>query len=88
MNPDLSEQTDLHEIFRLWEQKYTAANFDPEPYVRRYFLKSFSLIYRDLQQLMLLLFRLAEIFEEETEEYMQKGRDFFNNVCLSLLCFN
>lgn len=32
---DILEQRDLHEIFRVWEQKYSTANFDPEPYVKR-----------------------------------------------------
>lgn len=37
-DPDLetlSELKELQEIFKIWEQKYTTANFDPEPYVRR-----------------------------------------------------
>lgn len=32
---DLADLSDLHEIFRIWEQKYTTSNFDPEPYVKR-----------------------------------------------------
>ncbi|KAG5677622.1 hypothetical protein PVAND_007364 [Polypedilum vanderplanki] len=53
---DLAEINDLHEIFRIWEQKYTSTNFDPEPFVRR----------------------VAERFEEETAQYMQKDPDPFD----------
>jgi len=31
----LADEKDLHEIFRIWEQRYTTLSFDPEPFVRR-----------------------------------------------------
>lgn len=31
----INEERDLHELFRIWEQRYTTANYDPEPIVRR-----------------------------------------------------
>lgn len=31
----IHEERDLHELFRIWEQKYTTTNYDPEPVVRR-----------------------------------------------------
>lgn len=29
------EERDLHELFRIWEQRYTTLSYDPEPIVRR-----------------------------------------------------
>lgn len=31
----INEEKDLHELFRIWEQRYTTASYDPEPIVRR-----------------------------------------------------
>ena len=31
----INEERDLHELFRIWEQRYTTPNYDPEPIVRR-----------------------------------------------------
>jgi hypothetical protein len=31
----IQEEKDLHELFRIWEQKFSQANYDPEPIVRR-----------------------------------------------------
>ncbi|KAJ6646016.1 Protein mahjong, partial [Pseudolycoriella hygida] len=48
--------TDLHAIFKLWEEKHSTPMFDPH----------------------LIITRLAEIFEEETEVYMRKDPDPFD----------
>lgn len=31
----INEETDLHELFRIWESHYLQAAYDPEPIVRR-----------------------------------------------------
>lgn len=33
-NVDVALEKDIHELFRIWEQRYTTPNFDPEPIVR------------------------------------------------------
>lgn len=44
LNQRISQERDLHELFRIWEQRYTTNGYDPEPIVRRYFTISLNFV--------------------------------------------
>ena len=43
----INEERDLHEIFKIWEQRYSTSSYDPEPIVRRQFhnFRQFSICF-------------------------------------------
>lgn len=76
-NVNLTEISDVSAILRLFEEHHQMPTFDPVPYLSRY-VNAFPCIDR-FPLFIFMFYRLAELLEIETENYLKMDPDPFDD---------
>ncbi len=75
---NLAELVDVSAILKLFEEHHVAPTFDPVPYLSRYKISLISTRHI-LFDISMFTYRLAELLEIETENYLKMDPDPFDD---------